>query len=374
MALSWLVYRLTHSAFMLGIVEGATLLPVMLLGLLGGWVADKADKKKVLLIAQMLSMCQAILLAVLTYTNHIEVWHCVALALFIGLINAFEIPCRQSFLPDLVERQNLVNAVSLNSSIFNGARIIGPAIAGILVPLIGEASCFFLNAASYLSTMIAYLLINAPHVSNSSLDKRHGFEEAASFIFASPTIMRLLFLGSIVSLCGMNYNVLMPVFASDILHGDIRTLAALRSGAGLGAFAAALMLASRGRGEVLKLHIGYATMLFSVCLIAFAWAQQYIACQILIVFVGFFLTTQLSGGHSLIQLSAKDELRGRVLSIYLIVMMGASPIGSFIIGWSAHKWGAPPVVTVCACICMLAGLIYSISAHSERTVKPGGLT
>lgn len=373
-ALSWLVYRLTHSALMLGLVEGATLFPVMLFGLLGGWVADKADKKKILLIAQLLSMCQAILLAVLTYTNQIEVWHCICLALFIGTINAFEIPCRQSFLPDLIERQDLVNAVSLNSSIFNGARIIGPAIAGIMVPLVGEASCFFLNAASYLSTMVAYLLINATHGRDLPLDKKHGLKEAANFILASPTIMRLLFLGSIVSLCGMNYNVLMPVFASDILHGDIRTLAALRSGAGLGAFAAALMLASRGKGEVLKLHIGYSTMLFSAFLIAFAWAQQYIYCQILIVFVGFFLTTQLSGGHSLIQLSAKDELRGRVLSIYLIIMMGASPVGSFIIGWSAHKWGAPPVVTVCACICMLAGLIYSISARSERTVTPEGLT
>lgn len=360
-ALSWLVYKLTHSAFMLGLVEGATLLPVMLFGLLGGWVADHGRKKTVLIVCQLISMMQALLLALLTYNNQIQIWHCISLALLIGTVNAFEIPCRQSFLPELIDRKDLVNAISLNSSIFNGARIIGPAIAGIAIPLVGEASCFFLNAASYMATLLAYTLISSDSsVSASSELERGKLGDGVKFILNSPTIIRLLFLGGVISLCGMNYNVLMPVFASDILHGDVRTLAMLRAGAGLGAFSAALMLANRGKGEFLQPNLGFASILFGVSLFCFCWSTQYWLSQLIIVFVGFFLTSQLSGGHSLVQLSVSDKLRGRILSIYLIVMMGVSPLGSFVIGWSAARYGAPQVVSVCAVICICAGLIYTL--------------
>ncbi len=369
-ALSWLVYRLTHSAFLLGLVEGATLFPVMLLGLFGGWVADRKDKKSILIICQLVSMLQALILALLTYNNQIEVWHCVALALLLGSVNAFEIPCRQSFLPELIDRKDLVNAISLNSSIFNGARIIGPAIAGIAIPLVGEAACFFLNAASYLSTLLAYTLISVGKAKSSeeTIEKK-GIGEGVYFILGSTTIVRLIFLGAVISLCGMNYNVLMPVFASEILHGDVRTLAMLRAGAGLGAFLAALMLANRGKGEFLKVNLGFAALLFGLSLLAFSWSKEYWLCQLVIVPVGFFLTAQLSAGHSLIQLAVKDELRGRVLSIHLIVMMGFSPVGSLIIGWSAAHYGAPIVVSVCALICMLAGIAYTLWARDDKSIK-----
>lgn len=367
--MSWLVYRLTHSAFMLGLVEGAVLMPVMLFGLVGGWIADRRDKRKVLIICQLISMMQALMLALLTFNNQIQVWHCVALALLLGTVNAFEIPTRQSFLPELIDRKDLVNAISLNSSIFNGARIIGPAIAGMAIPLVGEAACFFLNAASYLWTLLAYSLISiaSSQAGEESVEKK-GIGEGVRFILNSPTILRLMFLGGVISLCGMNYNVLMPVFASDILHGDVRTLAMLRAGAGLGAFSAALMLANRGKSDFLKVNLGFASVFFGLSLLAFSWSNQYWLCQSVIVLVGFFLTSQLSGGHSLVQLAVKDELRGRVLSLYLIVMMGFSPLGSLIIGWSAHRFGAPPVVSVCACICILAGLIYTVSARKDKSV------
>ncbi len=369
-ALSWLVYRLTHSAFLLGLVEGATLFPVMLLGLFGGWVADRSDKKSILIICQLVSMLQALILALLTFNNQVEVWHCLALALLLGCVNAFEIPCRQSFLPELIDRKDLVNAISLNSSIFNGARIIGPAIAGISIPIFGEAACFFLNAASYLSTLLAYTLIAVEQAKRSeeTVEKK-GIGEGVKFILSSPTIIRLMFLGGVISLCGMNYNVLMPVFASDVLHGDVRTLAMLRAGAGLGAFSAALMLANRGKSEFLKVNLGFAAILFGISLFAFSWSKEYWLCQSVIVLVGFFLTSQLSAGHSLIQLAVKDELRGRVLSIYLIVMMGFSPLGSLIIGWSAAHYGAPSVVSVCALICMLGGIIYTLWARVDKSIK-----
>lgn len=367
-ALSWLVYRMTHSTYLLGVVEGASLLPVMLLGLLGGWVADHSRKKDVLIVCQLVAMIQALVLALLTLNNQIEVWHCIALALLLGTVNAFEIPTRQSFLPQLIDRKDLVNAISLNSSIFNGARIIGPAIAGLAIPLFGEAACFFLNAASYLSTLIAYILIKDKN-GNGQADaaEKKAIADGVKFILNSPTIVRLIFLGGVISLCGMNYNVLMPVFASDILHGDVRTLAMLRAGAGLGAFSAALLLASRGKGEFLKVNLGFASILFGMSLFAFSLSSQYWLCQIIIVFVGFFLTSQLSGGHSLVQLAVKDDLRGRVLGIYLIVMMGFSPVGSLIIGWSAAHYGAPLVVSACACICMVAGLIYTLWTRSDKS-------
>lgn len=369
-ALSWLVYRLTHSTILLGVVEGATLLPVMLLGLFGGWVADRSEKKSVLITCQLVSMLQALILGLLTFNNQVQVWHCVVLALLLGSVNAFEIPCRQSFLPELIERKDLVNAISLNSSIFNGARIIGPALAGLAIPLVGEAVCFFLNAASYLSTLIAYTLISVEkgHDDADSVEKK-GIREGVDFILNSPTICRLMFLGGVISLCGMNYNVLMPVFASDILHGDVRTLAMLRAGAGLGAFIAALLLASRGKGEFLKVNLGFASMFFGLSLLTFSWLREYWLCQSVIVLVGFFLTAQLSSGHSLVQLSVKDELRGRVLSLYLIVMMGCAPLGSLIIGWSAAHYGAPVVVSVCAIICMFAGLVYTISARQDKSLN-----
>lgn len=367
-ALSWLVYRMTHSTYLLGVVEGASLLPVMLLGLLGGWVADHSRKKDVLIVCQLVAMIQALVLALLTFNNQIEVWHCIALALLLGTVNAFEIPTRQSFLPQLIDRKDLVNAISLNSSIFNGARIIGPAIAGLAIPLFGEAACFFLNAASYLSTLIAYILIKDKN-GNGQADaaEKKAIADGVKFILNSPTIVRLIFLGGVISLCGMNYNVLMPVFASDILHGDVRTLAMLRAGAGLGAFSAALLLASRGKGEFLKVNLGFASILFGMSLFAFSLSSQYWLCQIIIVFVGFFLTSQLSGGHSLVQLAVKDDLRGRVLGIYLIVMMGFSPVGSLIIGWSAAHYGAPLVVSACACICMVAGLVYTLWTRRDKS-------
>lgn len=369
-ALSWLVYRLTQSAFMLGVVESAVLFPVMLFGLFGGAVADKQDRRTVLIICQLISMLQALMLALLTFNNQIQVWHCVALALLLGTVNAFEIPTRQSFLPELIDRKDLVNAISLNSSIFNGARIIGPAIAGVAIPLVGEASCFFLNAASYMWTLLAYSLISIDSAQKEeNADEKKRISEGIDFILNSPTILRLIFLGGVISLCGMNYNVLMPVFASEILHGDVRTLAMLRAGAGLGAFCAALMLANRGKGDFLKVNLGFASVFFGLSLLAFSWSKQYWICQSVIVLVGFFLTSQLSGGHSLIQLAVKDELRGRVLSLYLIVMMGFSPLGSLVIGWSAHRFGAPPVVSVCASICILAGLIYTVWTRSDKGIS-----
>lgn len=369
-ALSWLVWRMTKSPFLLGAVEGSHMLPVLALGLFGGWIADRFHRQKILIATQFVAMCQALALAVLTLTGAIQVWHCIVLALIMGTINAFEVPSRQAFLSELVSKDDLVNAISLNSSLFNGARIAGPALAGLLVPIVGEGVCFLVNAFSYIATLTAFWLIRTDK-DREVVEARKStvIAESFRFIIKRPHVVRVLCLGAVMSLCGMNYGVLMPIFASEILNGDIRTLAALRAGAGIGACAAAIILASRASGERLKKGIGYASMIFGAMLLSFAWSRTYWLSQILIVVAGFAMTTQLSGGHSLMQLAVSDRLRGRVLSVYMTVMMGLSPIGSFIIGWAAARWGAPPVVSVCASICVLAGALYTISrllAPKER--------
>ncbi|HEY9785660.1 MAG TPA: MFS transporter [Candidatus Obscuribacterales bacterium] len=372
-ALSWLVYKMTRSPLLLGVVEGAHLLPVLFLGMAGGLVADRADKKTVLILAQLIAMAQAITLAALTLTHHIEVWHCVALALVLGTVNAFEVPSRQAFLPELVDRDDLVNAISLNSSLFNGARVLGPALAGILVPFAGEGVCFLLNALSYTATLLAFVLINAKAPEPiEEQESSGGLLGGWRFVLEERTVLRLLLLGAVMSLLGMNYGVLMPVFASEILHGDVRTLAVLRAGAGIGAFAAALALASRGTGERLKSGVGYASMTFGSVLACFAWSTNFWLSLALICMVGFAMTTQLSGGHSLVQLAVNDRVRGRVLSIYMTVMMGLAPLGSMVIGWAAGKWSAPPVVTFCGFACAAAGLLYTLVNRKVKTGSDDG--
>lgn len=369
-ALSWLVYRMTRSALMLGFTEGAQLLPVLALGLVGGWFADRVDRQKILIATQTLAMCQAVILALLTLSGHIEIWHCVVLALLVGVINAFEIPARQAFLSELVDRKDLVNAVSLNSSVFTGARIAGPAVAGLLIPLVGEGTCFAINAFSFVATVIAFSLIRVTEKGEpKTAEGGSVFAESFQFIKLQPHVLRLLFLGAAMSFFGMNYNVLMPIFASEILHGDVRTLAGLRAAAGVGALIAALLLASRGSGDRLQAGIGYASMTFGSALILFAWSTSLVFSVPLILIAGFAMTSQLSGGHSLIQLAATDKLRGRVLSIYMTIMLGLAPLGSLAIGWAASKWGAPQVVTWCAVMCILAGIFYTLSGLTSRKLS-----
>jgi MFS family permease len=366
-ALSWLVYRMTRSPMALGIVECATLLPMLIFGLAGGWLSDKFDRRKVFLATQMLAMIQAVVLAVLTFSHQVQLWQAVLLAAVLGTLNAFEVPSRQALLVDLVDRDDLVNAVSLNSSVFSSARTIGPALAGILVSFAGEGFCFAVNAVSYLATIIAVSLISVEKQQKTEDSKNGSINvlDAIKYVMHDRLIRRVLFLAGMTTIFGWQYAVLMPIFASEILHGDARLLGLLRGCAGFGAFAAALVIASRGSGHFLEKAIAYFSLGLGVFLCAFAFSTSVWLSLFLAVCTGFFVTSILSGGQSLIQLQVDDNLRGRVMSIYMTVMLGISPVGSLLMGFMANRYGVQLTVFGCACVTIASGALYLLVRRAE---------
>lgn len=360
LALSWLVYRLTKSAWMLGLVSFAHLAPVLVFGIAAGWVADRLDRKKVLMATQMMAMVQAAVLATLTLSGLLEVWHILALATCLGIINAIEVPARQAFVANMVPRRDLVNAISLNTSVFHSTRTIGPALAGVLVGIIGEGPCFLVNAVSYLACLIALFMIRADRTvdgTDASVDFE-ALKSAFRFAFNSVIIRRVLGITAVMSFLGMQYAVLAPIFAGEVLHMKAGGLGALLAAAGLGALLAALTLANRGDSTDLKRAVGLSFLGFSVTLFVFALSKIFYVSMLLAAILGFFMTFQLSGSHSLVQLNVTDEIRGRVMSIYMTTFLGSMPLGALVVGGLANVWGAPLTMAGAACCCLVASLVY----------------
>lgn len=359
LALSWLVYRITNSPMALGIVESCTFLPILLLALPGGWLADRVDRRKIMLGTQSIMMVQASILAYLTFTKQVELWHIVCLALVAGTVTAFEMPARQALLAQLVERKYLVNAVSLNSSVFNASRIVGPALAAVLVAQTGEALCFALNAMSFLATLTAYALIR-PLITKDNTKKKvsGGMKEGLIFAFKTPEIARVLRQCVMLSLFGIQFSVLLPVMARDVLHLGVHGFGALRVAAGIGSLMAALSLATKGSQATLLRIIGTSGLGFAFSLGAFSISRQFEMSLIIALLLGLTLTSQLSGSHSLIQLKVPDELRGRTMSVWTLTLLGINPIGSFLSGWLASLFGAPAVLFICSIVCLLSAIAF----------------
>src|SRR5215471_1421504 len=338
-AQSWLVYRLTGSTLLLGTVGFAGQIPVFLVAPFGGAIADRTNRHRVVIATQTTSMVLAFVLAILTLTHRIQVWEIMALAAGLGIVNAFDIPARQAFLMDMVGREDLMNAIALNSSMFNGARIIGPAVAGIVVAWVGEGWCFFANAVSYIAVIAGLLMMKITHpvnLANEGSPIEHileGFRFAAS---KTPIRAILLLLG-LVSLVGMPYSVLMPVFASQILHGGARELGWLMGATGIGALLGALSLAARvgvkGLGRLIAMCAGG----FGISLIAFSSSKIFWLSLILLVPVGFSMMVQMASTHTLLQSMVPDRMRGRVIALYTMMFMGGAPVGAFLAGVVAHR-------------------------------------
>jgi MFS family permease len=269
-------------------------------------------------------------------------------------------PARQAFIVNMVTRDDLVNAISLNASLFHASRVIGPAVAGFIVAKVGEGLCFSLNAVSFLAALLAILLIRVdrPTDAHATAQAHSGIAKALQFAFTTPGVRSILGLAAVVSLFGMQFLVLMPVVASVVLHREVGTLGALMAGASVGSCVAALTLANRATGELLERGVGYACLGFSVALFCFAMSDNVYLSITLSVPLGFFITAQLSGSHSLLQLAVSDQLRGRVSSIWMMNMLGLLPLGSLLIGWLAHRYGAPAALEGCAVVCAIAGLAY----------------
>ena len=346
-AQSWLVYRLTGSSLLLGSVGFASQIPVFLMAPVGGMAADRVNRQRIVIATQGASMILAIVLALLTLTHMVKVWHIFVLAALLGVVNAFDIPGRQSFLVDMVGREDLMNAIALNSSMFNGARVVGPAIAGILVAKIGEGWCFFANGVSYIAVIVGLLLMRVDCPARSKSDSPlEDIIEGFRWVSHTGPIRALLLLLGVVSLVGMPYTVLMPVFADHILHGGAKGLGILMGFTGIGALFGALTLALRTGIKGLGKLISICCAGFGVSLIAFAFSKLFWLSAFLLIPVGFFIMLQMACSNTLIQAMVPDALRGRVMAVYSMMFMGMAPFGALLGGALADRLGAPITVAV----------------------------
>jgi len=347
-ALSWLVYRLTGKAAMLGLMSFCNLIPVFVLAPVGGLVADRVPSRRLLLTTQVVAMSLAFILALLTLTHQVRIWHLFLSALLLGVTNAFDNPGRQVFVARVVPRADLMNAVALNSSMVTGARIAGPALAGILVAVVGEGWCFFLNAVSYLAVIGGLLAMSFPPLPAAAEPQSHARRLAEGFAMVRRTIpiRSLLLLLGLLSLLGTPYGVLMPIFAAQVFHGSSRTFGLLMGTSGAGALAGALTLASRPHFHGLGRWIAASALLLGLSLIGFAYSRALWLSIPLMLLVGYTYMVEMAATNTLIQMMVPDAFRGRVMSIYAMMFLGMAPVGGLLAGLLAHRLGAPLTVAV----------------------------
>jgi MFS family permease len=356
-AQAWLVYRLSGSALLLGAVGFSSQIPVFLIAPFGGITADRVNRQRLVIATQTTAMILAGILAWLTLSKRVEVWHIFVLAALLGVVNAFDIPGRQAFLVDMVGKEDLMNAIALNSSMFNGARVIGPAVAGILVARIGEGWCFGANAISYIAVIVGLSLMNvhcARRVSTHS--PIEDIVEGFRWVNQTKIIRALLLLIGLVSLVGMPYTVLMPVFADKILHGGARGLGILMGATGVGALLGALTLASKTGVKGLGRWVAITCASFGVSLFVFSFSKSFWLSVALLVPAGYSMMLQMACSNTLIQTMVPDQLRGRVMALYSMMFMGMAPFGALFGGALAHRMGAPVTVAVGGVACMMGAL------------------
>lgn len=356
----WLVYKLTGSAALLGIFGFASQVPMLFLSSIGGYVGDRYNRHRGVIVTQTVSMILAFVLAGLTLTKLINEWELIVIAFLVGIVNAFDVPIRQAFLVQMVGKEDLPNAIALNSSIFNGARVVGPAIAGFAIAAVGEGWCFFLNGLSFVAVIVALLMMRlVPREIKPSTDSPlqslvQGFRYAMGDL---PTRSALLLL-SVLSLFGLQYSVFMPIFAQDILKGNARTLGLLMSSAGIGAVLGALHFAARTHYKGLARWIATTSTTCAVGLVLFSQAKTFWVCIAVLFVVGFAATSQMAATNTLIQNRVPDELRSRVMAVYATMFMGVQPVGALIAGGLAKHWGAPATLTIFGALVLVGCLIF----------------
>lgn len=355
----WLVYDLSGSSVALGLIRFANMLPFALLALWGGIVADRRSKREILLYTQGASMLLALLLAALVYFKLIQVWQVAVIGFLLGTVNAFDVPARQAFVVELVGKEDLINGIALNSSMFNLARVVGPAVAGLLIGAVGIAGCFLLNAVSYIAVIVGYGMLKLP-----GFEPRHdhppfleAIREAFSYISSNGPLRAIMILVSTFSVFGVSFVVLMPVFAKDVLHGDAKAFGILMACNGGGALIGGMGLATFG--HLLSRRTLIYTGLFGCCLllIAFSFSRIFLLSAGLLMVAGFFMIIFMATANTATQLRSPDALRGRIMGFYSLCFLGMSSIGSLFTGFLARLVGAPAAVLTGACVCMLIGLL-----------------
>lgn len=360
-AMPWLVYRLTGSVLLLGIVGFAGMIPSSILTPIAGVMLDRWNRHRVLLITQVLSMLQAFMVAALFFTGTIQIWHIIALGVFLGCINAFDMPTRQSFIVDLVEdKQDLANVVALNASLFNGARLIGPSLAGIIIAATGEGVCFLINGASFLCIIITLLLMKIPRRPvNKTAGHMKDFKEGLKYVFGFPPIRSIILLLALVSLMGLPYMVLMPAIAKDMLKGGPNTYGFLMASTGIGALTGAFYLASRKTVAGLVKVIPISIAIFGCSLVLFSLSRSFWLSAGLMYFTGLGMMMHMASGNTILQTIVDDDKRGRAMSFYILAFMGIAPWGSLLTGSVAHAIGTPATLAIGGGVCILGAVLFA---------------
>jgi MFS family permease len=371
-AQAWLVYRLTNSAATLGFVTFAGQIPGFVLAPVGGAIADSFSRHRILITTQALAMLLAFVLALLTLTGSVAVWHVYVLAALLGVVNAFDIPARQAFVADLVDREDLVNAIALNSSMINGARLVGPAMAGLLVASIGEGWCFAVNGVSYVAVIVGLWLMRVEGRKEDEVvaaERRSPVRrvvEGFSFVGRTAPIRALIILLGLISLFGMPYTVLMPVFADRILHVGAGGLGMLLGAAGVGALCAALLLVARRGVRGMGRWVALSSAGFGAGLVLFSRLEDFRMAIAVLVFVGFSMILQISTSNTLVQAMVPDALRGRVMAVYSMMFLGMAPLGALLAGWLAERAGAANTVALGGVGCILSAVVFALRLPALR--------
>lgn len=373
-ATAWLLYRLTASPFLLGLIGFSSQIPSLFLSPLGGVIADRWNLHRSLLVTQCFAMAQAVLLIVVIRIEGTIVWPLIALEFLLGVINAFDMPIRQAFLVQMVpNKEHLGNAIALNSSIVNGARLIGPSLAGLIIATWGEMACFMLNAASYVAVIGAMLAMRnlPPQTVRPSARLREHLKEGFAYGFGFAPLRTLLLMLAVASFVSMSLNVLMPVFAKDVLHGGAGTQGFLIGASGLGALTAAIYLASRKSVLGLGRIIFSAAIVLGIGQIAFSFSTQLLFSLPILTVTGCCMMLLMASSNTLLQTIVEDDKRGRVMSLYSMAFLGVGPIGSLFGGTLANQIGAAGSVRVSGSLMILAGIVFAIRLpYLRRLVRP----
>jgi MFS family permease len=370
-AVPWMVYNMTGSVFLLGLVGFAGQIPTFILAPFAGVLIDKWDRYKILIVTQILAMVQSLALAFLVFNHSIEVWHVVLLSIVLGCINAFDMPARQSFVIDMIEdKKDLGNAIALNSSMFNSARLIGPSVAGILISVTGEGICFLINGLSYIFVIVFLLKMNITprQIIAKSEQAFKGFKEGFKYTFGFLPIRSILLLLSLVSLMGMPFTVLVPVFAKTILHGGSHTFGFLMGAMGMGALISAIYMASRKSVRGLETMIPLFAGLFGVGLIVFSFTHLFLISMTLMVVVGLGMIMQTTACNTILQTIVDDDKRGRVMSFYTMAFMGTAPLGSLMAGVLASRIGVPNTLIIGGVTCIIGALLFARKLSKIKTM------
>jgi MFS family permease len=367
----WLVYRLTGSAALLGVFGFANQIPMLVLASVGGYVGDRYSRHRGVIATQTISMLLAFLLAGLTLTNVVHVWHLIAITLLVGIVNAFDVPIRQAFFVQMVGKEDLPNAIALNSSIFNGARVVGPAIAGFAIAWVGEGWCFFLNGLSFLAVIFALMAmkIEQQERKDSGESPLQSLLQGFRFAMKDRPIRSTLLLMSMLSVFGLQYSVFMPIFAEDVLHSGARGLGFLMSAAGVGAVLGALQFAARTAYRGLAKWIAAMSVICSVCLLIFSQSKIFWLSIVVLFIVGFAATSQMAATNTTVQNRSPDALRGRLMAVYATMFMGVQPLGALLAGGIAKRLGAPATLAIFGTICLVGSLVFA--AWVLLRVRPG---